>query len=279
VTFRLGRKPKRTDPRTLQLRKYIPAIPVPPASSTWYRKVGSKWGMDGNDTLGDCTIAAAAHMILDWTANANPPATQPSEAEIEAAYNVVDGGVDQGADMLTVLNYWRKTGIGSHKISAFVQVESRNHLEVMEAVDLFGAVYLGVSLPDYCVSGDMLLTPWDLPVAEMSYPPGDPANGHCIPIVGYDPTWLYVVTWGEVKKMAWGFMDAYADEAFAVVAPDWLSPAGESPPGFNMAQLVADLTAITQSPPPSPPPPPAPSIWARILAWIEATFHIGTVPY
>jgi len=302
--FRLGRKPRREDPRTLELRTYLTELPAPPASSTRYTLVASSaWGMDGNDQYGDCTCAAAAHMALEWSANANPPGSQPTLAQILAAYNVVDGGVDQGADMLTVLQYWQQTGIGSDKIGPYLEIDQANHDEVMYAVDELGGVYLGVELPDFAVQGDMLTTPWALPAGSTSYPPPDPNNGHCIAIVGYDADWLYVVTWGEVKQMAWGFFDAYADEAFAVVSPDWVDPAGESPSGLNMAQLQADLTAITQGPAPAPTPPPAPppvppgpvtppptpaptpptpsppasapSLWERFVSWWKALFHRG----
>ena len=274
--FRLGRKPRREDPRTLQLRTYLAeALPAPPASCTLYKNVTVPWGMDLNDTEGDCTIAAAAHMVMEWTGNAKPPPVVIPDAAIQAAYNVVDGGVDQGADMLTVLNYWRQTGIGSDKISAFVEVDQANHDELMQAVSLFGGVYLGVELPDFAVQGDMLLTPWTLPPQDTTYPPGNPSNGHCIAIVGYNEDWLYAVTWGEVKQMAWGFLDAYADEAFAVLSPDWIDPQGETPAGLNLTQLQADLAAVTQNPAPNPPPPAPPTLWARLWAYIEALFHFG----
>jgi len=70
-------------------------------------------------------------------------------------------------------------------------------------------------------------------------------NGHCIPAVAYDATNLYVVTWGAVKSMSWEFYDAYADESFAVVSPDFVGLAGQDPLGFSLAQMLSDLKELT----------------------------------
>lgn len=73
----------------------------------------------------------------------------------------------------------------------------------------------------------------------------NPNNGHCVPAVAYDQRFIYVVTWGAIKTMTWNFYDTYADEAFAVLSPDWINQKlGTSPSGFNMAALQADLEAV-----------------------------------
>ncbi|HKD36500.1 MAG TPA: hypothetical protein VKB78_06855, partial [Pirellulales bacterium] len=72
-------------------------------------------------------------------------------------------------------------------------------------------------------------------------------------------------TWGQLKRMTWAFYDAYVDEAYAILAQDFLSDVGKAPNGFDIAALAADLEQVgqMQSPPmplpPAPnPPPPAP---------------------
>ena len=52
------------------------------------------------------------------------------------------------------------------------------------------------------------------------------------------------VTWGRVQTMGARFLEHYVDEAWAIVSPDFLNAAGESPQGFNLAQLTADLAQI-----------------------------------
>lgn len=59
-TMRLGKQPARHDPRTLLLASYLDdeVLPPPPARASWSRKVRA-WPMMRNDTVGDCTCAAA----------------------------------------------------------------------------------------------------------------------------------------------------------------------------------------------------------------------------
>ena len=75
----------------------------------------------------------------------------------------------------------------------------------------------------------------------------NPANGHCIPAVGYDARNLYVITWGEVKPMSWPFYEAYADEAYAVLSRDFIKAIdGKSggDGGFDLPALEKDLLNI-----------------------------------
>ena len=71
ATGMLGKLSVRTDVRTLRLRTYVDpaALPTPPDRIDVTANVG-EWPMYANDTRGDCTTAAAAHMIEAWTAAA-----------------------------------------------------------------------------------------------------------------------------------------------------------------------------------------------------------------
>jgi hypothetical protein len=62
--LKLGKSTARHDPRTLLLAAYVtPALPIPPASFDLTSKVSS-WGMMDNDQIGDCTCAAAGHLLM-----------------------------------------------------------------------------------------------------------------------------------------------------------------------------------------------------------------------
>ena len=75
--MKLGRKAIKTDSRTLAFGDYLtPGLPPPPPSADWTKGITS-WGMMLNDTLGDCTIAGAAHAIQVWTANTGSMVTVP----------------------------------------------------------------------------------------------------------------------------------------------------------------------------------------------------------
>jgi len=251
-TVKLGKKPARHDPRTLQLAKYIPAtaVPPPPSSEDFSRAVRN-WGMMGNNTIGDCTCACAGHMIEEWTTYANQKTTVPSDDSIVKAYEAVSGynpsdpGSDRGAVILDVLNYWKKTGISGHKIMAFAGLEPNNHLEIQESVMLFGNCFIGVQLPLSAQNQEVWAVP---PGGATGQGARGSWGGHAIPIVQYDPFGLTVVTWGELKRMSWGFLETYCDEGYAVLSEDFINKHTKlTPAQFDLKTLQADLGQIGKS--------------------------------
>ncbi|MGB0034318.1 MAG: hypothetical protein WBP79_02450 [Candidatus Acidiferrales bacterium] len=244
---RLGKQEARHDPRTFQFAKYLKpeALPAPPAKESWTKPV-STWPMMANDTIGDCTCAAAGHLIEEWTANASTLVVPPT-ADIIAAYSAITGynpadpSTDRGAVELDVLNYWRQTGIAGRKIEAFVALEPQNTEHVKDGVMLFGAVYIGLALP---ISAQTQ-TVWSVPPGGATGQ-GAPGSwgGHAVPIVGYDHRTLTCVTWGKLLKMTWGFWHTYCDEAYAILSPDWIKSNHYSPGNFDLATLQADLAQL-----------------------------------
>ncbi len=246
--MKLGKHAPKFDSRTLQLGKYLTQQLPPPPAAVDYSKAVASWPMMGNDKYGDCTCAAAGHMIQEWTAN-NGNAVVLGDSVILAAYRHFAGNnADAGANMLDVLKYWRKTGIGGDKISAFAALEPKNDVQAKDAVDLFGSCYIGVALPNFAVppNTDLLTVPWVVPpTGPVGNAAPNPQNGHCIPAVGYDERNLYVVTWGSVKSMSWQFYNAYMDEAYAVLSPDWIDKKlGHAPSGLDLATLQKDLQTV-----------------------------------
>jgi hypothetical protein len=249
--YKLGKLHPKVDSRTLQFGAYLtPQLPPPPAAVD-YTKPVANWPMMGNDKYGDCTCAAAGHMIEEWTANTGREKTVPDQAIVHAYKHFAGNNPDAGANMLDVLNYWRKTGIGGDKISAFAQLEPKNDVQLRDAVNIFGACYIGLALPDFAVppDTDFLQIPWLVPAGgPVGNAASNPNNGHCVPAVAYDQRSIYVVTWGAIKSMSWQFYDAYMDEAFAVLSNDWINKkVGTSPSGFNMAALEQDLAAVSKA--------------------------------
>ena len=113
LKLKLGKSVARHDPRALLLASYVTtALPVPPASFDLTSKVKT-WGMMDNDQIGDCTCAAAGHLIMEWTANAKKKMVTPTDKQIVAAYSAITG-----YNPVTGANYWRQTGIAKHKIGA-----------------------------------------------------------------------------------------------------------------------------------------------------------------
>jgi hypothetical protein len=246
-SLKLGKKPAVFDSRTLGLGKYLTAALPPPPAAVNYGKAVKTWPMYYNDQYGDCTCAAAAHMIQNWTANAGKEIS-PSNPDVLKFYeHFTTPGPENGCNMLDVLKYWKTTGLGKDKITAFAQVENKNIDQVKDAVNLFGSCYIGIELPEFAINAaNMLEVPWVVPPqGPVGNAAPDPNAGHCIPAVAYDSRNVYVVTWGAVKSMSWPFYQAYADESYAVLSADFLK-GGKAPAGFDMAQLMADLADITK---------------------------------
>jgi hypothetical protein len=241
LEVKFGKNPPVRDDRTLMLSSYLTSeLPAAPPSVDNYSAV-PEWPMYDNDKWGDCTCAAAGHMVQAWTAAAGTEVT-PALSAVVTMYEHFVGDPpppDTGCDMLSVLKYWRRTGLGADRINAFTAVDTDDNDKLRTTVSLFGCAYIGVSLPDsVCVPGKMLTTPWTVPAGG---PVGDaapnPHKGHCIPAVGYDLDNVYVVTWGATKTMSWEFYNGYADEVFAVLSTDYLHGAGgETPAGLNLNQ-------------------------------------------
>ncbi|HEX3820929.1 MAG TPA: hypothetical protein VHW45_11370 [Candidatus Sulfotelmatobacter sp.] len=249
--LKLGKQMARHDPRTLLLASYTTtALPNPPDTFNLAGKITS-WGMMENDQIGDCTCAAAGHLLMEWTANAGKKMFTPTDKQIVAAYSAITGynpttgANDNGAVEIDVLNYWRQSGIAGHKIGAYVALEPSNHIHVMDSVYIFEGCYIGLQLPISAQAQVQNHQPW-------SVPPGGPTGngkpgswgGHAIPVVAYDSRGVTVVTWGALQVMTWSFWETYCEEAYAIVSNDYLTGKKTTPQGFNMTQLVADLADL-----------------------------------
>ena len=247
--YKLGKRPPVHDDRTLRFSAYLTAaLPAAPDSIAYYQKIPS-WPMYDNDQYGDCTCAAAGHMIQNWTGNAATEVTPPDSTVLKFYEHFVGTPPppDEGCDMLSVLKYWRKTGLDRHKVTAFTALDLKNQKQAESAVYLLGGIYIGVELPDSVVppGGDYLAIPWAVPPGgPVGNAAPNPQNGHCIPAVGYDADQLWIVTWGALKSMSWDFYNAYADESYAIVSRDFLGSSEESPEGFNLTALENDLAQL-----------------------------------
>ena len=255
--IRLGKRPKRSDLRTLQFRNYLSPSTVqllpPPMRQDWVTAI-PVWPMYENDTLGDCVIAAAAHSIgqRSYLATKNEIILTPGailqgyedvgQYDPNAALNP-DGSnpTDNGCDMLTALKYWKKTGFGANKILAYVEIDPKNLKEVEQAIWIFGNAFAGFALP-FVVQG-------------LDYWPGPPTvqdgdweagswGGHCVPLCSYDQRAFCCVTWGSKLDMDRAFVPAYCDECYATISQEWLDQNGIAVSGFNLAQLQTDLAAL-----------------------------------
>jgi len=242
---KLGKLAPRVDVRTLAFARYVdPArLPEPPAALDLTHDV-AEWPMYANDQIGDCTIAAAAHMIEAWTAAAHGAAVEVSEESVLTAFDrvkIVDPETgEEGAVELDVLRDWRKHGIGRHRIGAYARVSTVDHKLSCTAAWLFGGLYIGLELP--LSAQDQQTWDWGGSLTGRDRPGS--WGGHAVDVVRYGPDGLTVVTWGRLQVMTWSFWDRYCDEAYCILSRDFLD-AGHEPNGFDLAALRADLALVT----------------------------------
>ena len=243
---RLGKLPVRVDVRTLRVERYLDraVLPAPPETLDLSDRV-TEWPMYANDRIGDCTTAAAGHMIEAWTAEAGGRAIEVPEGAVLTAFDAVKQvdpvSGEEGAVVVDVLNYWRKLGIGGHRIGAFARVPLHDFELARTAAWLFGGLYVGVDLP---------LTAQEQPVWDWTGSLAGPAKpgswgGHAIDLVRYAPDSITVVTWGRLQEVTWAFWERYFDEVYAILSTDFLA-GGKAPNGFDLDALRADLQLVTE---------------------------------
>lgn len=242
--MRLASAPVKYSGKILQLKDYLANVPPAPRKAYWEYKVPADlWGMFANDSISDCTCACIAHMIMCATAHTGSLVT-PTTSEIVAAYSAITGYVpgddstDNGAAISDVLDYWQKTGIGGHKITAWAKINEQDIDQVKQAIWLFGGVDIGIDVYQSMETQFDARQAWD-------NPSGKNLGGHSIPIFGYGSDGCTGVTWAALQQMGWPAFGKICSEAYAVITPDWLSQlSGKSYSGFDVAQLGSDLAAM-----------------------------------
>lgn len=241
--FRFGKLPPKVDYRTLRLGKYLTSQLAPPPPSydvlaEVYTKLGINdptklFPMDGNDTLGDCTIAAAAHAETVFNGLIGKKKIFSKRSVVKLYFHLT-GGSDSGLNELNVLNYWQSKPVDGSKIQAFVSINVKNHSHIKQAIHLFGGVYLGFQVQENAQEEFDARKPWV---------PGPLTNdGHAVFAVGYDSRDLTVLTWGNTQRATWGWWDECVDEAYALLPSQ--AKKADFAAGFDYDQLQADLADV-----------------------------------
>lgn len=248
--LKLGKLPARKDSVSFKLAQYLnlSALPTPPSKAGHQSLVTDWQGMLGNDQYGCCVWAGAAHETILWNKEAGhivgfSTAGVLSDYSAVTGFNPNDPNTDQGTDMQVAASYRRKTGVKDahgerHKVAAYLAIKTGDSTELKQAIYLFSNVGIGIQFPRSAMSQFNAGKPWTV----VSGSPID--GGHYVPAVGYDSKYVYVVTWGRVQKMSWGFFKKYCDEAIVYLSDEMLI-LGRSIEGFNPTQLQADLNNLS----------------------------------
>lgn len=243
AAYRFGKHPPKVDYRTLQFKKYLKAgLAAPPASfnvlTTVYNKLKINdptklFPMDGNDSVGDCTIAALAHSTTVYCGLVGKQSIMNTKLVLKVYYHLT-GGQDTGLNELDVLNYWQSHKVSTEEILAYVKIDPKNHTHVEQAIQMFGGVYIGFQVQQNCIQDFNNHVAWT---------PGPLLNeGHAVYGVAYDNNGVTVLTWGNTQQGTWAWWDECVDEAYAILPPQAKDPAFA--PGFDLTQLQADLNDV-----------------------------------
>lgn len=242
---RLGRQPRKFDPRVPLLSAIPRAWPPIPSEINHAAGLPANLGAMLNDTLGDCVEAAAGHAIQLWTFNASGKMLTVDDKDIEEFYEEAGGYVpgnpstDNGTVIQTALEDWLNGPVDGQELAAYVEVDQRTQSNVRRCIWECGLVQIGFDVPAYMSMNAGAV--WDVnPKADNSI-----IGGHCVDLVGYQTDGLYVViSWGEIYYATQAFIDRFCDEAYALASPDWIADTGESPAGLSLADLELLMSAL-----------------------------------
>lgn len=268
VYGKLAPHPEETHPRVKLVNHLTLAPSDVPSVVDWAAKVKA-WPVYYNLSIGTCTCAGIGHLIQAWTANAGNEVILP-DADVLQMYETLSGynpqthANDNGCVEQNVLQWMSDTGIDSHKIVAFAEVNIKDPAEMKAALYQFGGLYMGIQCPKSAEDALATGQPWD-------YVPGSPIEGgHCIVAVKWDEQGIWIVSWGKLILMTWEFWANYAEECWVIITQDWIEANGMTPVGLNLQGLLSEFHAITGAPVPSPRhAAPKPGFFRMIWSWLR----------
>ncbi len=143
--------------------------------------------------------------------------------------------------MQVAASYRKKTGVkdaqgNRHKVAAYLAITPGNLAEHYIAMYLFGAVGIGIKVPNNAIDQFKAGKPWSVTKGSSI------EGGHYVPLVAHRGN-LLCVTWGKVQQMTASFFKKYNDESVVYISQEILNN-GKSLEGFDLAQLQADLAQL-----------------------------------
>ncbi len=248
--LKLGLRPRKFHARTLCLNDYVRDDLLPdPGPQDWTplvtAAVGQDWGMDGNDAVGDCAAAMWSHGKMLFTANTGSIVV-PTTSDTLALYSAVTGydpaqtqpdgsnPTDQGTVMTDLLAYLQKTG----EILAWAEFDGTKLLRYRQAVNLFGAAFVGVNIRQSDMDAFNDGNAWQPGTDEIE-------GGHAIVCPEVAANGLTYITWGKAQAAMAAWAAQETQEAYVVITPAWFKQAAQiTPAGLNLRQLQSDLNLL-----------------------------------
>jgi hypothetical protein len=127
-----------------------------------------------------------------------------------------------------------------HPFGAYLTIAPGDPVGLASAAALFGAVDVGLRIPDFAMQQFEAGQPWS-----PREPYGQPniLGRHDVTVIGCSDDMFDLVTWGQRHRMDDLFYRRFCDDAKVYVSQQFLR-SGKFPAGFNTTQLHLDLKAL-----------------------------------
>jgi hypothetical protein len=227
-------------PAGLKDLTYYVAGPLPQPPPKVDVPAVSDWMMLGNDEYGDCGVAGLEHGFMAAAAATGETETFPGEDQAVEYYLDYTSGQDSGVVLSQYLAHVRDQGYYGKTISAYAPVTVNDIPTLQFAVNAYDFAYTGISVYQGMMSAVQEPSPWVWTMEDLT---GEIVGGHCIPVVAYDSSYLYAVSWGSVVAVAYPVWHAIASEAWAVITGE-LAAKGDDGRGISLPALQADLNKL-----------------------------------
>lgn len=240
--------PYEEDPRDFLFKKYIKGYRLPPRPEEFGHEhlIKGEWGMLGNDKAGCCAVAGGAHEHMIWGAEGGIEIPFNKECVLKdysdyAGYDPSRPETDVGINVRNFIKYRRDTGLldangDRHKIEAFVRLDIGDPEDLLNAMYLFGAVGIGVTITDDTERQFDEGVIWDKTRSKKNL------GGHYVAAVCYRNV-PHCVTWNKLQPFTIEWYEKHCLEAWAMLSPEMLKD-GKTLENFNMEQLRIHLSLL-----------------------------------
>lgn len=220
----------------------------------------ASWGMLGNSDYGDCGVAGLQHLMEADATDAGETEQWPTDDQAVSYYLAYTGGQDNGVVLSDYLAHVRQQGYYGHTVSAYAPVSVHDVPTLQSVIALYDGAYCGIAVTAQMQEDFADGQPWTLESLQ-----SEVVGGHCVPAVGFDSQYLYVVTWGSVQAIEWSAWHYMISEAWAVLTGELANGDGH---GVSLDALKADLDKL-DAPAPVPAPAQHPGLLGELAALIR----------
>ncbi len=216
---------------------------VPPAAAHLPRSVFYEYSklddkMLGNNSVGDCMVAAAATDESTQRQSVGLSARLPTTTNVLTEYATLAGGVgaDVGVYPDTLFQQWTTAGLFGQRAAAVSELAGPTSIPAVKTtIDQLGGAIAILDPP--AVINVPSPTVWTYSANDG---PGFPPFTHAITLIGYTPSYLVAATWGQVVFVTWSYFEHYVTDVYAVI-PQAFVAVGHGPTGVPIRRLAAEF--------------------------------------